>query len=862
MMPGSRVDLHLRQAERWWKWQLLLHRLASLGFVLGGLVLLVGIAMWRGQFQQLVVPASLLLLVVGGGLLVGVVLLVLTFDRRANWPFLASAVEKAHPSLLDRLHTLIYLRFRDDRLAAVIRPQIEHQALQVLEVEPQFCPFSWRPTCIRLLTLAAFLMGVAAFYVYLHPWRFVHSAAVATAASGVDAPLEIPALPADEERPAAAREDWTEVRISQPGHDLQVTQHEVLPLVIEAASTRRLQQLQWLTGVNELPQQTHPLPPPDDPRYFAHESEIMLEDFTLQTWDVLAYFARATTDDDRQYDSPMYFIHLVPDREQLQQLPGGEQGEAYRTLQELTGFIQRQQEVLRQTWQARSPTSDAQGSEERASQLEALAREETQLRDEIEYLTAALRARLEDAPLQDLQQSLQQAQDQLQATQQQLQQRAASEAVPHASQTLSDLVMSRKRFHELVQDHPTAFEPPANRLAADERQEPSADSLREQPTDGAATPAEDGDGVQSPREFVQQALLEQRDIERAASSRSNRPEMARRQLDLQQSLKDFVEQHPDAFEQTRGECQQAQAAMRQTAQSLQANSNQAAQHAQQAAESLQELDSALERQQQRTALVDAHRLQQELEEQVRQLQQLEQEPPATPSSACKAAGNRAKSSAGQVRRLTQQPGPGDALASPLQQALSEGQPERIDTAAERLAGVMQKQDVPPAAQDLRQPLQQLAERLKQALQVHRGEQTSPALLPQGQQAIEQGLRQLDSLTRRQAGDRPLSTDARSQLSQAAQSNLIEGIADTYGHNERTQAVLQRLRRDLDPSAATLDLQTLRELERQIQTLRRETAATTPTPDDPAEMTGLDPTRLPPEYRESIRKYFEQLSRQP
>jgi hypothetical protein len=202
------------------------------------------------------------------------------------------------------------------------------------------------------------------------------------------------------------------------------------------------------------------------------------------------------------------------------------------------------------------------------------------------------------------------------------------------------------------------------------------------------------------------------------------------------------------------------------------------------------------------------------------------------------------------------------LSSQLQQALGEGQGQQIDRAADRLADVQRPNEVAPAAQGLRQPLQRLADQLQKALQEPGGEQRLPVLLPNGQRAMEQGMRQLESLARRQSGNRPFSPDARLELSREALSNLGEGIADIYGHNERTEAVMRRLRRDLDPSAATVDLQTLHELTRQIQVLRRERAPTVQRPDDPAEMTGLDPTRLPPEYRESIRKYFEQLSRQP
>ena len=71
----------------------------------------------------------------------------------------------------------------------------------------------------------------------------------------------------------------------------------------------------------------------------------------LAEWDVLTYYAKASTERSYSFASEVYFLEVRPFHEDILKMPGGESGEAYRCLNELTALINRQQHVIRQTHQ-------------------------------------------------------------------------------------------------------------------------------------------------------------------------------------------------------------------------------------------------------------------------------------------------------------------------------------------------------------------------------------------------------------------------------------------------------------------------------------------------------------------------------
>jgi hypothetical protein len=136
-----------------------------------------------------------------------------------------------------------------------------------------------------------------------------------------------------------------------------------------------------------------------------------------------------------------------------------------------------------------------------------------------------------------------------------------------------------------------------------------------------------------------------------------------------------------------------------------------------------------------------------------------------------------------------------------------------------------------------------------------------ALRPAGQEAIDQGLRQLESAALRQGQQTPASREARMRLGQEAVANLESGIQELYGQNEISRQATNAIRQRL--AEPVLDLQLLRRLRQDIERLQRETQTDDqPAPEQKPEKSHMDTSRFPPAYRKAIQRYFEKLSEQP
>jgi hypothetical protein len=97
------------------------------------------------------------------------------------------------------------------------------------------------------------------------------------------------------------------------------------------------------------------------------------------------------------------------------------------------------------------------------------------------------------------------------------------------------------------------------------------------------------------------------------------------------------------------------------------------------------------------------------------------------------------------------------------------------------------------------------------------------------------------------------------LGREATANLQAGVRGVYGHNDRSQQVLDKLERDLKEPDIPLNMRTIEELMQDIQQLGHEVAVDEEPEPEQAESLQLDPSQLPPAYRKSIEKYFEKLS---
>ena len=157
------------------------------------------------------------------------------------------------------------------------------------------------------------------------------------------------------------KKPWSEVRITDPASDVKATKVDVVPLEIEAASNQPLKQVSWALSVDGGQELPRTLDAPSEPHYAVYQPAISLDELQLSDWDVVSYYAKASTDGGGNSSSDLYFIEIRPFREDILKMPGGEGGKAMQMLGELTGLIERQRLILRQTHRYdRQPNPDAE----------------------------------------------------------------------------------------------------------------------------------------------------------------------------------------------------------------------------------------------------------------------------------------------------------------------------------------------------------------------------------------------------------------------------------------------------------------------------------------------------------------------
>ena len=110
--------------------------------------------------------------------------------------------------------------------------------------------------------------------------------------------------------------------------------------------------------------------------------------------------------------------------------------------------------------------------------------------------------------------------------------------------------------------------------------------------------------------------------------------------------------------------------------------------------------------------------------------------------------------------------------------------------------------------------------------------------------------------------RPIDRQSRGQLGQAALASIQASAPALYGYNERTREVIAKLQEALKQPETPLDVRLIQSLTQEIQRASREVAVQGAQKTDESQKTYIDPSRLPPAYRKSIEKYFQELSQQP
>src|SRR6266436_4402870 len=382
------VETSLNRAEFRWKWLKFLELSCLVGGIACLLALLFGAAMLLGFISSKSLAATIFASMAVLTFLAWIVIIICVAAATPGRNWLAAALERVEPRLLDRLNTLLFLEeHRSDPRMESFSMRIARQAQGVLREKGAPTPFPATRPRRSFLVFTLVLAATVLFYQAYSPWsrlKVVEKGAENNVAS-LEKPLE---LTSPSTNIVEQSEAWGEVRITDPGTDLKVTKVDVVPLQIEAAANEPLKKVAWFSTVNDTGETPHELPPPSEPKYAVYQPTLYLDELRLSDWDVMTYYAKANTEKERSFASGVYFLEVRPFREDILKMPGGENGKAYQCLNEMTALIGRQQHVIRQTHQYVQTPQEHENLQ--TQDRKKLAEAETDLGDSVHHLYARM----------------------------------------------------------------------------------------------------------------------------------------------------------------------------------------------------------------------------------------------------------------------------------------------------------------------------------------------------------------------------------------------------------------------------------------------------------------------------------------
>ena len=848
------VETSLNQAEFRWKWLRFLQHSFLLGSILCALALLFAGGIIGGWVTSKALATTFFAVLGMVGFIAWAVIIIGVMAGSPDRTWLAAALERINPRLLDRLNTLLFLEHhRRDAHGSSFAMRIARQTQYVLAAKGAPTPFPSTRVREFMLGFIVALSATVLVYQLYSPWSRLMEAEKAKAAPPVlaEKPLEL-TLPTTNN--AEQSQTWGEVRITDPGGDLRVTKVDVVPLQIEAAANQALKKVGWFSTINGAAETPHELPAPTEPRYAVYQPTVYLDELRLADWDVMTYYAKANTEKENSFASDVYFLEVRPFREDILKMPGGESGEAYQCLNELSVLITRQQHVIRQTHQhlQKPPEQDNLQAQDRKKLSEA----EADLGDSAQHLYAKMAAKMENKPIGDALDNLAKAEKSLDRASKLLGDNVMNEAQNRERLALAELIAARKMFQKAVSDNPDAF-------ADKDDASPTADSMKKLNEKKLNEMAEFRNEAKAAQQFVDKTLEQQRSLEQQTRTtpRTDYARLGEQERQLEQSLADFEQLHPRSFNGTQTEAQQTQDAMTKAAGSLQKKSNDARTSTQQATQQLEKLSEAMKSDTTEQQLADAYKLKQMLDKQIKTLGKCAN--PGAGGGVSDAEVDRTASEAretlNQLKKVAEQEPTRDAFGPPLRTALSGPNKVELDS---KLARLQLAQDEPTRqerAGEARDALDKVSKAFEEsepkAMQMA---QKTDSLKSGGQDGFNQGMSELESLLKQLEDKRQMSPENQGKQGREALGNLQDGVRELYGKTERGTQILAKLDQMLK-TEKPLDADDLRSLINELQHFSVETADQMSRKEDKPEVTNIDPTKLPPAYRGRITKYFQRLS---
>jgi hypothetical protein len=699
-----------------------------------------------------------------------------------------------------------------------------------------------------MLGFIAALTATVLVYQLYSPWSRLLAAEKAKAKPPVQAekPLEL-TLPTTNN--AEQSQTWGEVRITDPGGDLRVTKVDVVPLQIEAAANQALKKVGWFSTINGAAETPHELPPPSEPRYAVYQPTVYLDELRLADWDVMTYYAKANTEKENSFASDVYFLEVRPFREDILKMPGGESGQAYQCLNEMSMLISDQQHVIRQTHQHLQKPAEQETLQ--AQDRKKLSEAEADLGESAQHLYAKMAAEMENKPIGEALDNLAKAEKSLDRASKLLGDNVMNEAQNRERRALAELIAARKMFQKAVSDNPDAFAGESSK----EEAPPTAKKLNEM--------AEFRNESKAAQQFVDKTLEQQRSLEQQTRStpRTDYARLGNQEKQLEKSLADFEQLHPRSFKGTQAEAQQTEDAMTKAAESLQKKSNDARTAAQQATQQLEKLSEAMKNDTTGQQLADAYKLKQMLDRQIKTLGKCAN--PGAGGQVSDAEVDRTASEAretlDQLKKVAEQEPTRDAFGPPLRAALTGQNKTDLDSKLGRLQLAQDEPTRQQRAGEAKDALSKVSKAFEDSEpRATQMAQKTDSLKPGEQESFNQGMSELESLLKQLEDKRQMSPENQGKQGREALGNLQQGVRALYGDTERGTQILLKLDQMLK-AEKLLDADDLKGLINELQHFSVETADQMSRREDKPEVTNIDPTKLPPAYRGRITKYFQRLS---
>jgi hypothetical protein len=653
------------------------------------------------------------------------------------------------------------------------------------------------------------------------------------------------------ESTAEIKKSWGEVRITEPGRDLKVTKVDVVPLQIEAATNGDLKDARYVTAAAGAKSDSHRLPAPKEPHYALYRPLLYVDEMHLTDWDVLTYYAAAGTATGDRFSSDVYFLEVRPFREDILKMPGGESGRAYRLLNELSGLIDRQKTVIREThgYNARAYAELTQKRQDR----ERLVGAEGDLAEAARHLYARIAA-MENQNVAVVLDHLAEAAGHLERAARQLAKDdpAADEA---ERQALLALVATRKDLQKAITDHPQSFEERAD----EEDRSPTAEMQGK-----LDQISEFRNEEKAAREALEKLLAKQKrlagEAEKAKGPR--RIDLTNEQEALRRELSELANRHPSIFKRADSERAAADEAMRKAGDALIDPKGDAPAAEDRAVKTLGDLRDAVRRSNAGHDLEQAYQLKKMIDDAGKDMAKTEEHPDKARREQTAKTAETGKRATRELKRLIDETPVGDAFGERLRNALGPARQVDRERRLDAVAQATSDESLKKAAAEARQSLQQLGQAFDESEpQATRGARSEDSLGDKDDEALERGLRQLRGLQAAAEEGREGNADSQRQRREIL-LHLRAGLDSRYGKNPKLVRLVSELEHELHKKVdLKVDPQKLRRLLDDIEQFRTEVSQAATTRDDP-KLRHFDPSTVPPAYREEIQKYFEKLAEEP